>query len=227
MSDETATSKDVLERLSGLYVAVVSDMLDEREVTQQVMASRIRPLFKGAAIAGRAVTARVETFAEDLKREEAPYQGHIDLIDNLTDGDVLVFSTPSGPKNESCSWGELMSAAAQFRGARGVVIDGFIRDVDGVERLQFPAFVSGVHASDFLGRGHVAETHCEIMCGEVLVAYGDYVLADADGVVVIPSAIASQVIAAAEQKLQGERTVLDDLRRGMTLNDAWERHGIL
>jgi 4-hydroxy-4-methyl-2-oxoglutarate aldolase len=126
-----------------------------------------------------------------------------------------------------CFWGELLSLASRRRGARGIVIDGYTRDIDGIVELGFPTFASGVHAADALGRVDVIEYGGRITAGGVTVDDGDLVLGASDGVVVIPDAIAEQVVALAEEKVRGENTVRVKLGEGMSVSEAYSKYGVL
>ena len=91
-------------------------------------------------------------------------------------------------------WGELLSTAARYRGCRGVVIDGYTRDTRAIIAMGFPVFCRGIHPADSLGRLDVAAHDVPIHCGGVLVGPGDLILADDDGVVAIPQAVAEQAL---------------------------------
>ena len=130
-------------------------------------------------------------------------------------------------KIETCIWGELLSLASQKQGARGIVIDGYTRDCDGVIELGFPTFSAGIHAADALGRIEVVEHGGEIVSGGVTVRDGDLILGDYDGVVVIPMEIADEVVRLAQEKVGGENMVRVKLGEGMSVSEAYEKYGIL
>jgi 4-hydroxy-4-methyl-2-oxoglutarate aldolase len=215
-------SASLIDRCGALHPAVVSDILDELGYREQVMAPRIRPLFPEARLVGRArtvlalpVEARPDSSADNYRKQ-------IEAIESLGPEDVMVVS-----KIEVCFWGELLSLASRSRGARGIVIDGYTRDIDGIVELGFPTFVSGIHAADALGRIEVVEYGCQIDAGDVVVNDGDLVLGASDGVVVIPSDIAEQVVQLAGEKVRGEDTVRVKLGEGMSVSEAYSRYGIL
>src|SRR5438105_11524686 len=124
-------------------------------------------------------------------------------------------------------WGELLSTAARYRGCRGVVIDGFTRDTRAIADMGFPVFCRGVHPADSLGRLDVLAHNVPIVCGGVTVLPGDLVLADHDGVVVLPQAVAEQALQAAEEKVRGENLVRQKLAEGMSATEAFRRYGVL
>jgi regulator of RNase E activity RraA len=209
-----------VDRLDKLYSAVVADVLDRLGYRQQIMNANIRPLYPTAKIAGFALT--VHTVPARQISPAKPYEGEIAAVDALRKNDVMVVSTCN-----ASYWGELLSTAAKYRGSRGIVIDGYTRDVEKIVEMEFPVFCTGIHPSDSLGRVDVTTHNVPIECGGVLIEAGDLVLADFDGVVVIPHAVAEQTLAAAEEKVRGENTVRDALAGGMSVAEAFKKYGIL
>jgi regulator of RNase E activity RraA len=208
------------DRLGRLYTAVVADVLDKLGYRHQAMHSRIRPLWPRAQFAGYALTVHAVP-ARDLAPAH-PYAGELAAVDALKAGDVLVVS-----RADWSFWGELLSTAANFRGCRGVVLDGPTRDSHAIERMNFPVFHVGFHPADSLGRIDVVAHDVPIECGEVLVHPGDLILADHDGVVVVPLAVAEETLRLAEEKVSGENLVRKALAEGMSTAEAFAKFGIL
>lgn len=209
----------LLDRLNALYTSVVSDELDRVGRRNQVMAAEIRPLFPEARIAGYAFTVHAVPVYE-VPAE--PYKKEFEAVDLLQPGDVLCVS-----HTEGSFWGELLTTAAHYRGCRGVIVDGYTRDTQAIIGMGFPAFVRGIHMADSLGRIDVMAHSVPVVSGGVEVHPGDLILADYDGVVVIPGELGPQIIAAAEEKVRGENLVRDHLRQGMSVTEAWKRFGIM
>jgi regulator of RNase E activity RraA len=209
----------LIDRLGALYTAVVSDELDRLGRREQVMRPDIRPLYPEARLAGYALTVHA---APVYAMPEEPYKNELAAVDALQPGDVMVVSTV----NQSF-WGELLSTAARFRGARGIVVDGYTRDTQAIIRMGFPTFVRGIHMADSLGRLEVLAYDVPVECGGVRVRPRDLVLADYDGVVVVPSECAEETIARAEEKVRGENLVRKHLEEGMPVTEAFRRFGIL
>lgn len=221
MADQPATDETIA-RLDKLYPAVISDILDSMGRRNQVMASRVRPLYPEARVVGYASTVHATHVDRPPARQEDYYKLQMAAVDRLQPGEVLVVSTV-----EACCWGELFSTAARSRGGRGIVADGFTRDTLGIIAMQFPTFVTGVHCADEIGRIEVVDLGSKICSGGVRVAQGDLVIADFDGVVVIPTDIAEEVISRAEEKVSGESMVRVKLREGMPVSEAFSRYGIM
>ena len=212
---------------TSLYAAVLSDALDAVGYRQQVLRHNVRPLYPTAIVVGRAMTVQcVDTY----EIPDEPYQMEIEAVDSLKPNDVFVCSTSVGePSRSGCIsiWGELLSTAARAHGARGAVIDGFIRDARQIKAMQFPVFMTGLSPADSNGRGEVIAYNTPIECGGVRVNPGDIVFGDIDGVVVIPQAVEAEVIHAALEKVSSEDRTRDALRDGATLREVYDKYGIL
>lgn len=205
-----------------LYAAVISDALDAAGYRQQVLSHNVSPLYPAAIVVGRAMPVQC---VDVYEIPDEPYQMEIAAVDSLKPNDVFVCSTDGSIRN--CIWGELLSTAARTRGARGAVIDGFIRDARQITAMQFPVFMTGLSPVDSNGRGEVIAYNIPLKCGGVQVNPGDIVFGDIDGVVVIPQAVEAEVIRVALEKVSGENRTRDAIRNGATLREVYEKYGIL
>jgi 4-hydroxy-4-methyl-2-oxoglutarate aldolase len=206
-----------------LTTAILSDSLDAAGLRDQVLATRLAPLVAGSRAFGRAWTVRFEPSTEDNPSD--PYGPAIDYISSIAAGEIAVIGTRES--NESAFWGELFSAAAIGSGAVGVLTDGNLRDTDKIAALGFPAFSLSRRPIDYRMRMRVAETGEAVVIGGVSIASGDLLMADDDGVVVIPQANEIEVLRLARERAAGESTVLSELLAGESLRTVWDRHGIL
>ncbi len=205
-----------------LYAAVISDALDQVGYRNQTMHHDIRPLYMEAVAVGRAMPVLC---VDVYEVPDQPYQMEIAAVDSLKPNDVLVCSTNYSTRN--CFWGELLSTAASVRGARGAIVEGFIRDTKQITEMQFPVFMTGISPVDSSGRGDVIAYNVPIECGGVKVNPGDIVFGDYDGVVVIPKKVENKVIEAALEKVSGENRTRDELLKGSTLKAVYDKYGIL
>ena len=205
-----------------LYAAVISDALDAAGYRHQVLRHTLRPLLPETVVVGRAMPVLC---LDVYEIPDEPYQQEIAAVDSLKQDDVLVCSTNGSTR--ICFWGELLSTAASARGARGAIIDGFIRDVRRIMGMRFPIFTTGLSPVDSNGRGEVVAYNVPIECGGVTVNPGDIVFGDADGVVIIPQSVEKTVIEAALEKVQGENQTREALREGATLREVYDKYGIL
>ncbi len=205
-----------------LYSAVLCDALDQVGLREQAMRADIRPVDAEGVVVGRALTMQSVDVYEP---ESTVYEHEIAAVDSLKSGDVMVASTQQSTR--TCLWGELLSTAAMARGANGAVIDGYTRDVGLIQKMQFPVFSTGIYPVDSAGRGMVISYNTPINCGGVIVHPGDIIFGDYDGVVVIPENAAEEVIAKAIDKVEGENITRDELRKGATLRDVYDKYGVL
>jgi 4-hydroxy-4-methyl-2-oxoglutarate aldolase len=213
---------ELIARLSKLSVALISDSLDAVGLRENTMARRIRPLHPASTVAGYAATVEL------LQVEAVPadpadyYKRELDALDAMQPGDVMVVSTCDGSY-----WGELLATASRARGVRGLVADAYTRDTVKLLEMDFPTFVAGIDPQDSLGRVDVCSFGGTITCGGVSVGQGDLVIGDNDGVAVIPVTRAEEVIERAEAKVERERSMRDDLARGMPIGEAFRVHKVL
>lgn len=208
------------ERLS---TAILSDSCDAVGLRHQVFQERLAPLVPGSRAFGRARTVR---FAPAFEfNEEDPYREAIDVIDSVRQGQFVVIATDSN--NDSAFWGELFSAAALGSGGVGVLTDGNLRDTDRIAELGFPAFSRSRRPIDFRGRMRLVAHDVTVTVSGVRIDSGDLVMADDDGIVVVPRAHEDEVLALARERASRESSVLSELLAGESLAAVWERHRVL
>jgi regulator of RNase E activity RraA len=218
------TMVDIADVRARLTTALLSDVLDAIGFRNQALPSRIRPLDEASVLAGRACTALFMDVYE-AKPGENPYELEIAMIDSLQQDQIPVFAC--GASGRIAPWGELLSTAAQVRGAAGALMDGLVRDVKAIRRMGFPVFHGGIGPFDSKGRGKIVALDVPIECAGVRVSPGDLIFGDADGVIVVPQAVEAQALSAAFEKLAGERTTLADLQAGLPLGEVFAKYGIL
>lgn len=209
---------------ASLFTAVLSDALDDAGYRNQAMSPRMRPLDDTLVLCGR---ARTGSYAEVAHVEPGinPYELEIALIDDLKPGDVAVLAC--GGSSRIAPWGGLLSTATRVRGGVGCVTDGFVRDVRDIRKLELPVFSCGIAPLDSRGRGQVVAVDVPVTCDGVLVAPGDLVFGDADGVVVVPQAVEAEVLRFAFQKIEGETSTMAELQAGGYLGQIYAKYGIL
>jgi regulator of RNase E activity RraA len=156
---------------------------------------------------------------------ERPYGGEIDFIDSLSADDVVVMDCSRKP---AAAWGELFSTASVGRGARGAVIDGYIRDVTKIDELgRFPVYGKGARPTDSLGRVSIQARNTPVCVFGLTVHPGDLIVADSDGVAVVPGARAVEIVEKAQAKASIESSARDLLLKGGYLRDVWEKYRVL
>lgn len=163
------------------------------------------PLCPGTRAVGRAVT--VQTFAGDWAKP-------VEAIDMAREGDILVIDNDQG--TDIAPWGELATLSAQNRGVAGVIIDGAVRDVDDIKRMNYPVWAKATvpNAGDPKGFG---EINAEIRCAGQTVRPGDWIIADESGVVVVPRERAYEVARRSLEVKKSEERIRAEIRQGSTL----------
>lgn len=204
-----------------LYTAVLSDVLDAAGFRDQVLASGFGPVTSARRLVGRAFPLLT---AETFSLPERPYDKLIDALDSIQPDEVVMTNALS---DRAAFWGELLSTACRARGAAGAVIDGLARDVERIEMTGFPVMARGCRPVDSMGRFEVIAWRTPLVCGGVLVQPGDLVMADPDGVVVVPRQEELAIVARALDKVRGENTVRDGIRQGHSLRSLFDTYGVL
>jgi regulator of RNase E activity RraA len=210
---------------ANLYTAVVSDSLDAIGLRHQSLGLDIRPLDESLVLAGFAKTSRWAEVDPHLPIKANPYETEIAYLDSGKPGDVFVMSVGRHP--QIVPWGELLSTACKARGALGLVTDGLVRDSRQILRMKLPVFCTGRRPLDSAGRGEVVAFDEPITIDGVTIAPGDLIVADADGVVVVPRLRMDEVLAHAWKKVAGENRTRDALLKGKLLSEVYAEFGIL
>ena len=210
------------DKAAGLFTAVVSDTLDILGLRHQVVSGRVTHRSGPARLLGRVKTMMVGVVHQPPVE---PYKLLLDAIDSARAGDVLVMA--AGGQVESGLFGGLLANACRASGVQGAIVDGGIRDVAELDGLGFPTYASGVCPADSYGRQEVVGIDVSVKLGGVDVVSGDVLIADVDGIVVIPSAHASEVLGRSLDKVTAESEMRTALRAGMSLREAFATFGVL
>lgn len=215
------SSNDLAPRLEKLHTALLADVMDGLGFRESALGPDIRPMEESQRLVGRAFTMRCESLDEPAGE---PYKHLLAAYEDIGEGDVVVLHCAD---RTSAMWGELLSTAAKVKGAVGAVMDGVTRDVEQTLEVEFPVFSVGYSPLDSAGRQEVVAHGETIECGMARVNPGDWIVGDVMGVVVIPADLAPRVVELAEAKDAGESTVREELMRGDSIGEVFERHGIL
>jgi 4-hydroxy-4-methyl-2-oxoglutarate aldolase len=217
---DTLGIEDACSRYSMIYTGAIADVLDEMGYRDQCLPSSIQGLTMDAKVAGVAMT--VEGEATSSVDPEEVYIPVLKMLGDLLPGDVIV----SQPNDSiSAHLGELSSEAAQFRGARGAVIDGGTRDTGHILKLGFPVFCRYRTPRDIVGRWRLVAHGRPIRIGEVTIRRGDFIVGDKDGVVVIPQEIMAEVLVQSEEVVHTENQVRKAILQGVHPVDAYRKYG--
>ena len=173
-----------------------------------MMSPAMRPLINGLRIAGPAVTAYCSP-GDNLMMHRALYLAQ--------KGDVLVVQAP----NSGAQWGDMAALYAQGKGIEGIVVDGHIRDTNELMEQRSPVWATIIGPSSPQKTGH-GLVNAPIVCAGVRVEPGDLVVADGDGVIVVPRADAPAVVARARARMEREDAHRPDIAAG---KHPWFLHG--
>jgi len=211
-----------------LYTAVVGDIMDTTEYTNQFLPPSIKPLKDHMVVVGRAMTVlEADCFSKELvyEKETKPFGLMFEALDDLKNNEVYI-CTGSSPSY--ALWGELMSTRAAILGSAGAVLNGYSRDTRGILEMDFPTFSMGSYAKDQGIRGRVIDFRCPIRFqNNVLVRPGDIVFGDIDGVLIIPQDIETEVVEKALEKVRGENKVREEIKNGMSTVEAWNKYKVM
>jgi 4-hydroxy-4-methyl-2-oxoglutarate aldolase len=198
----------VVERLARLPIANISDAMNKHGVLHH----ELRPLQTGARACGPALTCgsvdlTVKIFAQSL----------------VQPGDVFVLAA-GGVRDYACL-GELSANMLVQKGAAGAVVDGAVRDLTGIREVGLPVFACAVTPHNYhypFGQPY-GSVNLPVICAGIVVNPGDVVVADDDGVVIVPRQLAAEVATAAEQIEQHESGFRTAIRSGQLSPDRFEQ----
>ena len=205
-----------------IYTALVCDIMDGMGYRDQSMNYEIRPAQAEAWFAGPAIT--LDAYPSDAPSDD-PYGKIFAAYEQMSPGQVVVLAANGELK--SGLWGELLATAAVVQGVHSIVTDGLVRDVRLMNDMGFNCFSKGYSPLDSAGRILPEAVNVPVQCGGVGVNPGDFILADYEGVAVIPAAIRQEVFDKSNEKLEGENTVRDELLAGQSPRAVFDKYGIL
>jgi 4-hydroxy-4-methyl-2-oxoglutarate aldolase len=208
------------DHLEQCYTGAVYDVLRAMGYPRQVLPDTIRPLDPTRKLAGPVYTVSGH-MDEKLDAHETLLQW-TGLLSKAP-ADAVVICQPND--STLAYMGELSAETMLFRGVRGYIVDGGCRDSDYILRIGFRVFCRYFTPRDVVGRW-VADSFGEpVAIGEVAIHTGDYVLADRDGIVIIPAEVAEQVVTHTEEVMQTENLVRKAILQGVDPQEAYLAYG--
>jgi len=215
---EDGRPRDLLDGLRTVSTATLASQLRKRGLNGLTL-DGLRSTRPGTRMAGYARTVRYLPLREDLTGRSAGLNAQKQAIEELRPDEVLVIEARGD--TTAGTIGDILALRAQVRGAAGIVTDGAIRDSAAVARLEIPAYHPAVHPA-VLGRRHVPwETQVAVACAGVTIQPGDILVGDADGVVVLPPALAAEVLADAREQERQEEFIAGQVARGESVDGLY------
>lgn len=210
----------VVEGFRLVEAASAADAMEQLYGKRTYMSHDMRPLAL-TKFAGPAVTVLMKK--EEHNEGASAIQGALDAIDEAPPGSVYVMVLEDGL--DYAGIGGLMSTAMKFRNLAGAVVDGSVRDTAQIARLQFPVFSRGVAPSSTVNHYRFAGKNVTLNCAGVQVRAGDIIVADMDGVVVVPSEHAAAVLARAQELDNTEHSMYPFIEKYKSIRQAVAKFG--
>ena len=212
---------ELAKRFSALYTGAIVDILDRFDYRRQTLPPELSPLQPGMRLAGPAYPIAGKPHPDH--DHDASIRRILTMLGAVPTGHVAVYQTED---QVSAHLGELSVTSLKSRGCAGAVIDGGCRDIEFILREGFPVFARFTTPQDCVPRWElVSHGDAAIEIGGVRVAWGDYVVADRDGIVIIPAEAIADVLEQAEVLAATENQIREAVRAGMLPLEAYENYG--
>jgi 4-hydroxy-4-methyl-2-oxoglutarate aldolase len=214
------TLQSLIDGFKLVEVASVADAMEQLYGQRAHMSHDMRPVFM-TKFAGPAVTVQLKK--EEHKDGAKASQGMLDAIDAAPEGSVYVMVVPDG--TDIAGIGGLMATAMRYRGLAGAVIDGAVRDLPQIKRIQFPVYSRGVSPATSINHYRFVAKNVPVTCAGVRVNPDDIIIADEDGVAVVPRAKAAEVLKKAQELDDTEHRMYPFIEKFKSIKEAVEKFG--
>ena len=221
-SASASVEGDLIAEFRHVEVASVSDALEQITGQRMYMSHHMQPIFT-AKFAGYARTVQLKK--DEGNKDPQALSGMLQAIDEGTQNDIYVMVVEDG--QDIAGMGGLMGTAMAARGYSGAVIDGGVRDVAYLRKIGFPVFATGIVPSTSVHHYRFAGSQIPVVCNGVPVNPGDIVVADSDGVAVVPKAQAQTVLALAQQMDYKEHSMYAVIEQTKSIVEAVKKFGRL
>lgn len=219
-SNQALSPDQLIDSFRRVEVASVSDAMEQITGQKAYMDHSMRPIFT-SKFAGYAVTVRL--VKAEGHQGSAALAGMLQAIDTGAPNSVYVMTVEDGV--DIAGMGGLMGTAMRARGYAGAVIDGGVRDVAYLTKIGFPVFARGIVPSTSVNHYRFAGSNIPVVCDGVTVNPGDIVVADTDGVVIVPRKIAPRVLTLAQEMDFKEHSMYPYIDKYKSIEEAVKRFG--
>jgi 4-hydroxy-4-methyl-2-oxoglutarate aldolase len=211
-------------RYRALYMPAVCDALYELGLPESVLPTRLRPLFPEQRIAGIAFTVQGRPIEPRIAWEPGieRIRSYLEVFERLEPDSLLVHVNGTSPVGH---FGELTANSAKQHGCVGCILDGNLRDIEGLRAIGFQVFYRDLSPLNAIGRWEMLHCQQPVAIGGVGIDPGDVVIGEFDGVLVVPAADAERVLLKAEEIVSAEGRVRAEMRAGVPPVESLERHG--
>ncbi|WP_164156085.1 RraA family protein [Sandarakinorhabdus rubra] len=220
MTPDTRPNDDLAARYRALPASIVHDVMRAADLSLRVLPPTLRPIAPGSRISGPAFTVSGRSVTGHDPHETL--LAWTAMLSRVPAGHVLVMQPND---SDVAHMGELSAEALTLRGVLGAIIDGGCRDVDRVNAIGLPVFCRYFTPRDVVGRWLPHGFGEPVVIGGCSIATGDMMVADTDGICVVPQAEAHAVAAAAETAMTTENLVRTAILAGVDPETAYRRHG--
>jgi regulator of RNase E activity RraA len=220
-NSQPKSKSELLDGFRHVEAASVSDAIEQITGKKMYMSHHMRPIFP-AKFAGFALTVALK---KEQNEDPNALQGMLEAIDSGTEDSVYVMAVEDGI--DIAGMGGLMGTAMRARNFSGAVIDGGVRDVAYLNKIGFPVYALGIVPSTSVHHYRFAGANVPVRCDGVEVKGGDIIVADADGVVVVPRESAEQVLAVAEKMDFNEHSMYAYIEKLKSITEAVKKFGRL
>lgn len=218
---DLASDASLLDGYRHVEVASVSDAMEKIAGQKIYLSHRVRPIFT-SKFAGFALTVKLK---KEENHDPNALDGMLAAIDQGAPHSVYVMVVEDGA--DIAGMGGLMGTAMQARDFAGAVIDGGVRDTAYLQKIGFPVFASGTVPSTSVGHYRFAGANVPVTCDGVPVNPGDIVVADSDGVAIVPRARGAEVLAMAQDMDFKEHTMYAYIEKLKSIEQAVKQFGRL
>jgi len=219
-------TKELCARFRKLYMPAVCDAIYHLGLEEHVLPTSIRPLFPDVRMVGRALTLEGRAIEPRISWDEGikRIQSYLKVFEQIPEDSVIVSVNPNSNVGH---FGELTGNAARVKGCAGVILDGNLRDIEGLREIGFQVFYRDLSPLNAIGRWEMVSVQQPVKIGSVTIHPNDVIFAEFDGILVISGATAEEVLIKAEEIASAEMLVRKDMRDGMPPMAGLERHGYI